>query len=203
MGSGKSPEQPPSADPPSYVGDLDDMAGVVNQVLDAADRLDRGVGDRKADRDCILSHVSPLNLAAGQPFKAAFGEEVTVYAGKELPKPGPELGFGLVPSDAALVNAVRWAAARFLAATTGGHFGVSVDGGTVSAVATDAFGSATLAIAQRLTQGRPLSAQVQRRRPCAWCGKQFVYQRSTRQFCSDACQRALSTARRISEEGTR
>jgi hypothetical protein len=179
------------------------MAAVVNEVLDAADRLDLGVGDRKADRDRILRRVTPLNEAAGQPFHVSFGEDITIYAGKARTG-DPELAFGLVPSDAALVNAVRWAAVLFLGATTKGHFGVEVGSGTVSAVAADAYGAATLAIAQRLTQGRPASLLVQRRRPCAWCGKEITYQRSTRRFCSSACQRAVMRARqRTSEESAR
>jgi predicted nucleic acid-binding Zn ribbon protein len=184
----------------SPVRDLDEMVAVANELLDAAERLDLGVGDRKADRDRILRRVTALDEDAGQPFRVNFGEEVTIYAGKKRPKGGPELAFGLVPSDAALVNAVRWAAVQFLGATTKGHFGVDVGSGTVSPVAADAYGAATLAIAQRLTQGRPASLLVQRRRPCAWCGKEITYQRSTRRFCSSACQRAVMRARQRTRE---
>ncbi len=157
---------------------------------------DVGGGNGCSRRQCFWwnqAHASASPLA-GEPYRLEL-PDITVIAGKKRPKAGPELAFGLVPSDTDLVDAARWGVSQIISATSRGHFGVEADSGMVSPVASDAYGVAMLALAKRLTQGRPSALLVQRHRPCAWCGKEITYQRSTRRFCSSACQRAVMRTR--------
>jgi hypothetical protein len=176
------------ADPP----DLEELIERATNGLDAAQRLEDRVGG-ELDRRFLLSQLTLLDRGRGQPLRLELGGGASITSTQ-----GTDLGGGL--TDAALAREYRWALAKAIDAYTGGHFGIAVDGGIVRAVPADAVGAAWLRIADRLIRGLPRAAVMRPRRSCAWCGKEFVSQRSTARYCSNAHKQAMLQARRRARE---
>jgi predicted nucleic acid-binding Zn ribbon protein len=193
---------------PGPVLDLEELVEIASELLEAVLQLEAGVGG-EVHRQRILRRVTPLDTARGQPFRLDLGPDVTLFAnqaenvptssGKPRPK-HPDLAIGSRPNDAALVAAARWAVAQIISATTQGHVRAEITDGKVRAAETDAYGAALLRIAERLTEGQPGAVALRRRRACAWCGNEIAYQRSTKRYCSNACQQAMGRARRRARE---
>lgn len=188
------------------VGPIRDEAALIDaatQLLEAVRQLEANVGGAFY-RQLVLDCVTPLDLSKGQPFRVTLGDEVTLYADqsenvrRKRPNVEPALAPGSRPSERELAAAARWALTKFVAATSKGHVKAVVDGGAVRVEATDAYGLALMRIADGLTQGQTVSLAMRRR--CVRCGKEITARRSTKRYCSNACQQAMTRARRRARE---
>jgi hypothetical protein len=168
--------------------DLEGMVERATKGLDAAQRLEDRVGG-ELDRREILRQLTLHDKSKGQPMYLDLGEGASIASTQ-----GKDLG-GSLPSDAVLAAEYRWALAKVIGIYTQGHFGIATVDGMVRAIPADALGAAWLRVAERLTRGQPGSALI-RRRPCAWCGEEFAYERSTKRYCSNAHKQAMLQARR-------